>query len=124
MKIIRTEKAEDSRLYSDGILSGNLVFTGGKVGINPDTGMLGRGIKEQTELALENVKAVLRAGRTSMENVVRVMIFLTDMSDYEQMNEVYEEYFGNKPPARLCVGVTKLALPDLKIEIDVIAEKK
>lgn len=123
MKIIRTKKTKESRLYSEGILSGNFVFTGGKVGIDPETGEVRGDITEQTKQAIENVEAVLEAAGASMENVVRVMIFLTNMSDYDRMNEVYEEIFGNNPPARLCVEVPKLAHPDLKIEIDVIAER-
>ena len=123
MKIIRTKKGGGSRLYSEGILSGNFIFTGGKVGMDPESGKVPEGITEQTEQALENVKAVLEAAGASIENVVRVMIFLTNMSDYDRMNEVYEEIFGNNPPARLCVEVPKLAHPDLKIEIDVISER-
>lgn len=120
MKIIR---AKDSHLYSESVLSGSFVFTGGKVGIDPKTGKVSGNIREQTKQTLENLKAVLETSGTSMENVARVMIFLTDMSDYNQMNEVYEEFFGNRPPARICVEVAKLALPELKIEIDAIAER-
>ena len=122
MKVISTEKERGSKLYSAGILSGNFVFTGGKVGMEPESGEVRKGITEQTEQALQNVKAVLEAAGTSMRNVVRVMIFLTDMSDYAQLNEVYEKFFGDNPPARFCVGVTKLAKPELRVEIDAIAE--
>jgi 2-iminobutanoate/2-iminopropanoate deaminase len=122
LKIIRTKKAKGSRLYSEGILSGNFVFTGGKVGMDPKSGEVRKGITEQTKQALENVKEVLEAAGTSMRKVVRVMVFLTDMSDYDQMNEVYEKFFGDNPPARFCVGVSKLAHPDLRVEIDAIAE--
>lgn len=84
-------------MYSEGILSGKFVFTGGKVGMDPESGEVYKGITEQTKEALENVKAVLEAAGASMKNVVRVMIFVTGMSDYDRINEVYEEIFGNNP---------------------------
>jgi 2-iminobutanoate/2-iminopropanoate deaminase len=125
MKIIKLKKEErDTVLYSDGVLSGNLIFTGGKVGIDPVTGLIGRNIKEQTKLALENIKEVLEAEGASIENIIKVTLFITDMSEYEMMNEVYKEFFKGIPPARLCVGIKELAIPELKIEIDAIAEKK
>lgn len=124
MRTIRTKKAGGSKLYSEGILSGGFVFTGGKVGMDPETSEVRKGIKEQTEQALENIKSVLEAGGSSIENVVRMTIFLTDMSDYDKMNEVYKKYVGKNPPARYCVGVSELAKPELKVEIDAIAEVK
>ena len=72
---------------------------------------------------MENIKAVLEAGGSSMSDVVKTTVFLTGMGDFSGMNEVYKTYFPNDPPVRTTVGV-KLPLPELLIEIDVIARIK
>lgn len=77
-------------------------------------------IKHATKQSLENCKAILKSAGTTLENVIKVMIFIKDMNDFGQMNEVYSEYFTEKFPARSCVQVAKLPL-DAVIEIEVIA---
>ena len=106
--------------YSQGIRAGRLVFTAGQVGIDPATGELaGPTIEEQTARALENVKAVLEAGGTTLADVVKVTAFLTDLSLFSGYDGVYRTYFPEPRPARSSVGA-KLA-GDFLVEIEAIA---
>lgn len=107
--------------YSQGIRLGNLVFTSGQVPINPQTGeLVAENIKAAAKQSLENVKAVLEASGTSMDNVVKSTVFLKDMNDFASVNEVYAEYFNGIMPARSAVQVGKLP-KDALVEIEVIA---
>jgi 2-iminobutanoate/2-iminopropanoate deaminase len=106
--------------YSQGIKAGKLIFTAGQVGIDPATGELaGPTIEEQTARALENVKAVLEAGGTTLADVVKVTAFLTDLSLFARYDGVYRTYFLEPRPARSSVGA-KLA-GDFLVEIEAIA---
>ena len=106
--------------YSQGISAGRLVFTAGQVGIDPATGELaGPTIEEQTARALENVKAVLEAGGTTLADVVKVTAFLTDLSLFARYDAVYRTYFPEPRPARSSIGA-KLA-GDFLVEIEAIA---
>ncbi len=109
--------------YSQGIKisSGTLLFTAGQVPLDPATGQMSEGdIKVQTRRVLENVKAILTAAGTSLANVVKTTVFLTDLSEFAAMNEVYGEYFAQNPPARSTVEVR--ALPrGARVEIETIA---
>ena len=120
--IIKTDKAvKPGGPYSQGIKVGNTIYVAGFVAIDPNTGKVVPGeIKEQTKQALENIKAVLEASGSSMKDVVKTTVYLTNMQDFSGMNEVFKEYFTSDPPVRTTVGVT-LPLPELLIEIDVIA---
>ncbi len=108
--------------YSSGVKIGDLIFTAGQIGQNPKTGKLIPGdIKAEIRQALENVSAVLQAGGSSMGRVVKSTIFMVDMArDYAAMNEVYGEFFPEKPPARSTVQVSALAL-SARFEIEVVA---
>jgi len=106
--------------YSQGIRAGKLIFTAGQVGIDPATGELaGPTIEEQTARALENVKAVLEAGGTTLADVVKVTAFLSDMALFADYDRVYRTYFPEPRPARSSVGA-KLA-GDFLVEIEAIA---
>ena len=120
--IIKTDKAvKPGGPYSQGIKVGNTIYVAGFVAIDPNTGKVVPGeIKEQTKQALENIKAVLEASGSSMKDVVKTTVYLTNMQDFSGMNEAFKEYFTSDPPVRTTVGVT-LPLPELLIEIDVIA---
>ncbi len=120
--VIQTDKAvKPGGPYSQGIKVGDTVYVAGFVGISPETGkVVEGGIKEQATQVMENIKAVLEAGGSSMSDVVKTTVFLTRMEDFSGMNEVYKTYFPNDPPVRTTVGV-KLPLPELLIEVDVIA---
>ena len=108
--------------YSQGIIVGDFVYTSGQIPINPATGVMETDIKLATKQSMENIKAILEAAGTSLENVVKTSIFLKDLNDFAAVNEVYGTYFTENPPARSCVQVAKLP-KDAVIEIDVIATK-
>lgn len=106
--------------YSQGQKIGNLVFTSGQIPINPETGVLVTEIKEATKQSLENVKAILEAAGTSLNNVVKTVVFVKNMDDFKIVNEIYGTYFSENNPARSCVEVSKLPM-DAVIEIEAIA---
>ena len=100
----------------------NLVYTAGQVGVKSDTGELaGSGIQEQTKQVMENIKLLLEAAGSTMDKVIKCLVFITDMKDFQAMNEVYKSYFEKDPPARSCVQVAALARPELIVEIEAIA---
>ena len=107
--------------YSQGMVTGNLVFCSGQIPVVPATGEIPEGITAQAEQACKNVGAVLAAAGISFENVVKTTCFLADMADFASFNAVYETYFVSKP-ARSCVAVR--ALPKgVLCEIEAIARK-
>ena len=106
--------------YSQGIKIGEMVFTSGQIPVNPSTGELVTEIKAATKQSLENVEAVLEEAGSSLEKVVKVVVFIKDMNDFAQVNEVYGQYFTENPPARSCVEVARLP-KDCVIEIEAIA---
>ncbi len=119
-KVIRTSEAPRPRgTYSQAIVADGFVFVSGQVPVNPETNELELGdIRSQTQRTLENMRAVLIAAGSSLRDVVRVGVFLADLNDYEAMNEVFEKFFLENPPARSTVGAQ---LPKVKIEIDCVA---
>ncbi len=106
--------------YSQAVKTGNLLFCSGQLPIDPATGEMPTDIKAQTRQSLSNVKAILEAAGTSMENVVKSTVFLADMSLFGPMNEVYAEFFGEPFPARCAFAVKELPKQAL-VEIEVIA---
>jgi len=124
MRIIATDAAPKAiGPYSQAIAIDSFVFTAGQVALDPKSGdLVGRTTAEQTEQVFANLKAVLAAAGTSLANVVKTMVYLADMADFAQMNEVYAKHFGAHKPARSTVqaaGLPKAA----RVEIDVIAMK-
>ena len=121
-EVIKTEKAPAAiGPYSQGIRSGNLVFTSGQLPIDMSSGNLVQDdIKKATAASLENVKAILEASGADLSKVIKVVIFLKDMNDFVPMNEVYAQYFIDAQPARSCVQVARLP-KDALIEIEAIA---
>lgn len=120
-KVVKSRKAPRPRgPYSPAIVSGGFVFVAGQAAINPETDEMELGdIQAETRRTLENVKAILEAAGSSLKDVVRVGVFLSDMKNFAAMNEVYKEYFPTDPPARTTVGVS---MPKIKVEIDCIAQ--
>ncbi|MBQ2767438.1 MAG: RidA family protein [Clostridia bacterium] len=119
---IQTDKAPAAiGPYTQAIVVGNLIFTSGQIPLNPETGMLeGKTIAEQTHRICQNLEAVLSAAGGSLKSVVKTVCFLDDMADFAAFNEVYAQYFTDKP-ARSCVAVKALPKGAL-IEVEVIAE--
>ena len=108
--------------YSQAIRVGNIIFTSGRIPIDPATGaFVEGGIKEQTRQSLLNVKAILTSAGTTMDNVIKTTVFLADMNDFAEMNSVYEEFFKAPYPARSAVAVKTLPKGAL-VEIEVIAD--
>jgi len=100
---------------------GWMLYTAGQIPLDAKSGeIIGDDIKTQTRKVLENLKAVIEAGGASLESVVKTTVFLKDMGDFADMNEVYGEFFTNNPPARSAVQVAKLP-KDVKVEIEAIA---
>ena len=122
MKKISTEKAPAAiGPYSQGIITGNLLFASGQIPINPVSGQIeATGIVEQTEQVMKNIGALLEAAGTSYQKVVKTTCFLADMGDFATFNEVYAKYFIEKP-ARSCVAVKTLP-KNVLCEVEVIAE--
>lgn len=107
--------------YSQAIATDTLVFASGQVALDPSSGQLmGDDVRAQTRRALENLKAVLAAAGSSLDQVVKTTVFLTRMSDFAAMNEVYGEYFTQAPPARSTVTVAELPR-GAQVEIEAIA---
>jgi len=121
MKPISTDAApKPVAAYSQATVAGGFVFTAGQVGVDPVSGTLVDGLTAQAERAFSNVRTILAAGGCAVEDVVKVTIFLTDMTKFAEVNKVYEAFVGNARPARTTVGVSALPLGAL-IEIDAIA---
>ena len=120
--IISTNKAPKAiGPYSQAVRFNNLLFISGQIPIEPRSGaILAVNIKEQTKQILENLNSILTAGESSLNNVLRVTIFLTNLDDYAAVNEVYKQFFEESKPARSTVQVSKLPM-DVQIEIDAIA---
>jgi 2-iminobutanoate/2-iminopropanoate deaminase len=110
--------------YSQAITMDGLVFTAGQVALDPRSGeLVGRTTAEQTEQVFANLKAVLAAAGTALGNVVKTTVYLADMADFGQMNEVYAKHFGSHKPARSTVQAAGLP-KGARVEIDVIAVKQ
>ena len=109
--------------YSQAVVAGNLIFASGQTGTDPKTQSLVPGIRAQTEQALNNLEAVLAGAGATFADVVKVTLFVADLSDFAVVNEIYGKRFPKDPPARSTVQVTEL--PKLaRIEIDLIAVKR
>lgn len=106
--------------YSQGMKVGNLIYTSGQLPINTQSGELIADIEGATKQSLDNVKAILESAGSSMDKVVKTVVFLRDMNDFVAMNAVYATYFPKNPPARSAVQVARLP-KDAILEIEAIA---
>ncbi len=121
-KVISTDDAPRAiGPYSQAIATETMVFVSGQIPIDPSTGnLVNGGIREQTHRVLQNLSAILKAAGASLEKVVKTTVYLKNMGQFQEMNEVYAEYFKNTPPARATVEVARLP-KDVLVEIDLIA---
>ena len=119
-RVIQTPDAPRPRgVYSQAIVADGFVFVAGQVPVNPETNELELGdIRSETQRTLENIRAILLAAGSSLRDVVRIGVFLADMNDLPVVNEVFQKFFPEEPPARTTVGAQ---LSKFKIEIDCIA---
>lgn len=107
--------------YSQAVKANGFVFVSGQLPIDPETGQIVSGdVKAQTKQVLENLKTILGASGSSLDNVVKTTVYMTDLKDFVSMNETYERFFGNNPPARATVEVARLP-KDVAVEIEAIA---
>ncbi len=108
--------------YSQGISFGDLIFTSGQIPVNPAASEIPAGIKEQTKQVLSNISSVLEAAGSSMDKVLKTVVFIKDMNDFTTMNEVYASFFKEPFPARTTVEVARLP-KDVLVEIEAVAYK-
>ena len=106
--------------YSQAVVVNNMVFTSGQIALTPQGEMVENDIQKQTKQVLTNLSAVLKASNSSLQNVIKTTIFLSDMDDFVVVNKIYEEFFGSHKPARSTVAVKTLPKNAL-VEIDAIA---
>ena len=124
IKRIKTKNAPKAiGVYSQGSIFENLVFTSGQIAINPISGnLVTDNFSKEVEQVLENVNSVLQAGGSNLDNIIKLTVFITDMSNFKFVNEVFETFFINEYPARSVVEVSGLPL-NVNIEIEAIGSK-
>ncbi len=122
MKQIKTDKAPAAiGPYSQAIISQNTVYCSGQIPINPETGDIPTGVSAQAHQVFKNIKNLLEAAGTSIDNVIKTSVFIKNMDDFAEINAIYAEYFTEPYPARACVEVARLP-KDVLLEAEVIAE--
>jgi 2-iminobutanoate/2-iminopropanoate deaminase len=123
-EIVRTEHAPapfQGAPYNQAIRTGGFVFVAGQLGLKPGAdGMVGDAIAEQTEQVMANLAAILEEAGSGLDKLVKTTVFLTDLGDFAEMNEVYARHVGDRPPARSTIEVSKLPSGAL-VEIEAIA---
>ena len=111
-------------IFSPAIITGDLVYTSGQIGVDSKTGQLAEGgFEAQLAQVFKNLTTVLEASGSSLEHVVKATVFLADMNDYNTLNEFYKKQFKGDPPARTTVQVARLPR-DARVEIEVVAVVK
>jgi 2-iminobutanoate/2-iminopropanoate deaminase len=129
LRIIQTEKAPKAiGPYSQAVQAGNLLFLSGQLPIDPKTqelNLFNGNVAEQAGLVLKNIKGILSSQGLTLENAVKVTIFLSNMDDFSNVNEVYATFFKEHKPARSCVQVSKLPKgAGIEIEVTAVANTK
>ncbi|RAX56781.1 deaminase [Helicobacter monodelphidis] len=123
MRILQTQDAPSAiGPYSQAIDIGSLIFTSGQIALTPQGDLVSGGIKEQTKQVLENLKAVLQSGQSSLQQVIKTTVFLSNMDHFNDFNEIYGQYFIQHKPARSTVAVKTLP-KNVLVEIECIALK-
>jgi 2-iminobutanoate/2-iminopropanoate deaminase len=120
---VRTEEAPapfQGAPYSQAIRAGGLVFVSGQLALTPEGRLVGDAIEEQTEQVFVNLQAILEAAGCGLDRVVKMTVYLSDLDDFQAMNEVYRRHVGDVPPARATLEVSALPSGAL-VEIDAIA---
>lgn len=122
MDAINSADAPDSiGPFSQAVVHDDTVYVSGQGPVDPDTGEIdGESIEEQTARTLENIGAILEEAGTSLENVIKANVYVTDMDDYDAVNQAYAEYVSEPYPARCAVEVSDLPI-DIGVEIEVVA---
>jgi 2-iminobutanoate/2-iminopropanoate deaminase len=121
--VIRTEAAPapfQGAPYNQAIRVGELVFVAGQLGLKPGDKAVEGDITVQTEQVMRNLRAILEAAGSSLENLVKTTVYLVDLGDFAAMNEIYARHVGDRPPARATIEVSKLP-SDALVEIEAVA---
>lgn len=123
-KIINSSKAPAAvGPYSHSVLANNVLYVSGQLGLDPMTGNMRTTVEEQAEQALQNLGEILKEAGLSYGDIVKTTVFLKNMADFGQINEIYGKYFSENPPARSCVEVAELPKGGL-FEVEAIASKQ
>ncbi len=121
MQVVSTSNAPQAiGPYSQAIIANGMVFTSGQIALDTNGNIVSDDVKEQTKQVLKNLSEVLKAAGSSLDKVVKATIYLSDMNDFQAVNEVYGSFFNEHKPARSTVAVKTLPL-NVKVEIDFIA---
>ena len=124
MKTVDTNKVPEALgPYSHATVVNDLVFTSGQIPLTLDGNIVSDDVQEQTKQVLENLTVVLQEAGSDLDSVVKATIFISDMNNFQKINEIYGDYFGKYQPARSCVGVARLP-KDVKVEIELIGKVK
>lgn len=125
MEVVNTKKSPAAiGPYSQAIKTGDLLFISGQLPMDPETmSIISASVKDQTVKAIENLKAILEEAGLTLNNVVKTTVFIKDMNDFADINEIYASYFVENKPARACVEVARLP-KDARVEIEAIATFK
>lgn len=120
-EIISTQKAPGAiGPYSQAVRAGEMLFTSGQLGLNPETGVLAEGVRAQADQALKNLGAILHEAGLDYKDVIKTVVFIKNMADFKTVNEVYAQYFTANYPARSCVEVAALPMGGL-VEVECVA---
>ena len=123
-EIISTQKAPGAiGPYSQAVRAGDMLFTSGQLGLDPETGVLAEGVRAQADQALKNLGAILHEAGLDYKDVIKTVVFIKNMADFKTVNEVYAQYFTANYPARSCVEVAKLPMGAL-IEVEAVVASK
>lgn len=121
MRTIKTDNAPKAiGPYCQGIVTGNMFFSSGQIPLDVNGVKVPGGIEEQTRQVFSNLRAVLSEAGSSLDNVIKATVFVTDLNDFQELNAVFASEFGNHKPARSTVQVARLPM-DAEVEIEVVA---
>jgi 2-iminobutanoate/2-iminopropanoate deaminase len=119
--IVTDEAPNNDNPYSQGVRAGDTLYVSGYGPVDPETGEDVDGdVRAETEQVLDNIGATVEAAGGSLDDVVKVTVYVTDLDDYDRVNEAYGEQFAEDPPARVCVEVSRLP-DDVRVEMDAVA---
>ena len=123
-KIIKTDRAPQAiGVYSQGVETKDLIFTSGQIPLTADGILVDGDFKEESRQVINNIKAVLNHSGSELSDIIKLTVYLTDLTLFPQLNEVFEEFFKEEPPARSAVGVSALPM-QVRVEMEAIALKR
>lgn len=122
MKSVHTDKAPAAiGPYSQGIITGGMLYTSGQIPVDPSTGKIAETVEEQAEQVFKNISEIVKTAGADMSKVIKTTVFIKNMDDFSKINEIYAKYFTEPYPARSCVEVARLP-KDVMLEAEAIVE--